>query len=122
MNDHLKVIVPAEEKTDTADHAPDDVNYDDAFFVHPENETVTWIYYNPDSNAGGQYVTNVLSFDEIRAASELYSEPDEFFDYLGSIADQELADIDSEWFKGADEAFRSPSQYQDCTKETMPAY
>lgn len=26
MNDHLKVIVPVEEKTDTTDHAPDDVN------------------------------------------------------------------------------------------------
>ena len=121
MNDHLKVVIPAEERTDTADHAPDDLNYDDAFFVHPENETVTWIYYNPDSTSGGQYVTNVLSFDEIRTASGLHTEPEAFFDYLGSIAHQELADVGSEWFKGADEEFRSPSQYQNCTRETMLA-
>ena len=32
--------------------------YDDAFFIDLVNESVIWMYYNPDSNAGGQYVTN----------------------------------------------------------------
>ena len=78
MNDHLKVsVLPAEEKTVTGENkaqndtetVPDfspKTGYDDAFFIDRDNESVTWMYYNPDSNAGGQYVTNTLSFDEIQ--------------------------------------------------------
>lgn len=59
MNEHLIVKeVPTEERNVTVD-------YNDAFFINQDNATVTWIYYNPDSAAGGQYVTNILNFDEI---------------------------------------------------------
>ena len=51
------------------------------------------MYYNPDSNAGGQYVTNTLSFDEIQQVAREYDSAEDFFDYLGSIANQELADV-----------------------------
>ena len=100
MNDHLRVtVLPAAEKADIGENiAQNDTeteqktDYEDAFFVNREQESVTWMYFNPDSNAGGQYVTNELSFDEIREAAQSHKSADDFFDYLGSIANQTLAD------------------------------
>lgn len=115
MNDHLKVQeIPAEERKA-------DVPYTDAFFVNADNERVVWMYYNPDSTAGGQYVTNTLTFDEIIQAADNNQSPEEFFDYLGSIAKQELADIGTEWFEGAEKEFLEKPDYTDCTSQTMVA-
>lgn len=131
MNDHLKVsVLPAEEKavtgeekaendTENAQDKSPDTGYEDAFFIDRENESVTWIYYNPDSNAGGQYVTNTLSFDEIREAAKEYKVAEDFFDYLGSIANQELADVGTEWFEDAEAEFHKTPDLTDCTPDTM---
>lgn len=90
LNDHLKVnVLPVEEKavigeekaendTETAQNTSPATGYEDAFFIDRDNESVTWIYYNPDSNAGGQYVTNTLSFDEIREAAKEYKTAEDF--------------------------------------------
>ena len=133
MNDHLKVsVLPAEEKTVTGENkaqndtetVPDfspKTGYDDAFFIDRDNESVTWMYYNPDSNAGGQYVTNTLSFDEIKEAAKTHKSADDFFDYLGSIANQTLADVGTEWFEEAENAFSQTPDYTECTPETMEA-
>ena len=91
----------------------------DVFFVDREKESVTWIYYNPDSNAGGQYVTNTLSFDEIQEAAKEYEAAEDFFDYLGSIANQELADVGAEWFEDAEAEFHKTPDFTGCTKESM---
>ena len=93
--------------------------YDDAFFIDLVNESVIWMYYNPDSNAGGQYVTNTLSFDEIQQAAREYDSTEDFFDYLGSIANQELADVGTEWFVDAESQFSEQPDFTDCTKATM---
>lgn len=93
--------------------------YDDAFFINKENESITWIYFNPDSVSGGQYVTNMLSFDEIRKATQDYELADDFFDYLGSIANQTLADVGTEWFEEAENAFRQTPDLTNCSTETM---
>ena len=131
MNDHLKVsVLPAEEKavtgeneaqndTETVQDFSPKTGYDDAFFINRENESVTWMYYNPDSNAGGQYVTNTLSFDEIQQAAREYDSAEDFFDYLGSIANQELADVGSEWFENAESQISEQPDFTDCTKATM---
>ena len=131
MNDHLKVsVLPAEEKTvtgeneaqndtETAQDFSPKTGYDDAFFINRENESVTWMYYNPDSNAGGQYVINTLSFDEIQEAAREYDSAEDFFDYLGSIANQELADVGTEWFEDAERQFLEQPDFTDCTKATM---
>jgi len=133
MNDHLKVsVLPAEEKavtgeneaqndTETVQNFSPKTGYDDAFFINRENESVTWMYYNPDSNAGGQYVTNTLSFDEIQQAAREYDSAEEFFDYLGSIANQELADVGTEWFEDAEREFHKTPDLTDCTSATMEA-
>ena len=133
INDHLKVsVLPAEEKAVTGENkAQNDTEtvqdfspitgYDDAFFIDRDNENVTWMYYNPDSNAGGQYVTNELSFDEIREAAQSHKSADDFFDYLGSIANQTLADVGTEWFEEADNAFKQTPDLTGCTSATMEA-
>ncbi len=133
MNDHLKVsVLPAEEKavtgeneaqndTETVQDFSPKTGYDDAFFINRENESVTWMYYNPDSNAGGQYVTNTLSFDEIQQVAREYDSAEDFFDYLGSIANQELADVGTEWFVDADREFHRTPDLTDCTSATMEA-
>ena len=77
------------------------------------------MYYNPDSNAGGQYVINTLSFDEIQEAAREYDSAEDFFDYLGSIANQELADVGTEWFEDAERQFLEQPDFTDCTKATM---
>lgn len=133
MNDHLKVsVLPAEEKfvtgeneaqndTETVQDFSPKTGYDDAFFIDRDNESVIWMYYNPDSNAGGQYVTNTLSFDEIQQAAREYDSAEDFFDYLGSIANQELADVGTEWFVDADREFHRTPDLTDCTSATMEA-
>ena len=133
INDHLKVsVLPAEEKAVTGENkAQNDTEtvqdfspitgYDDAFFIDRDNENVTWMYYNSDSNAGGQYVTSTLSFDEIKEAAKTHKSTDDFFDYLGSIADQTLADVGTEWFEEAENAFSQTPDYTECTPETMEA-
>ena len=133
MNDHLKVsVLPAEEKAVTGENEVQNdtkavqnfspkTGYDDAFFIDRDNESVIWMYYNPDSNAGGQYVTNTLSFDEIQQAAREYDSAEDFFDYLGSIANQELADIGTEWFEDADREFHRTPDLTDCTSATMEA-
>lgn len=144
MNDHLKVEVPqsvirteleAREnaKTDTPinsllrDYTGDQLkeivqehSYTDAFFINKENESVYWMYYNPDSTAGGQYVTNTLTFEEIRDVFA-NTDPEDFFDELGSIAEQELADVGSPWFQEAEDNFNGEPDLTDCTEQTRAA-
>ena len=129
MNDHLRVtVLPAAEKADIGENiAQNDTeteqktDYEDAFSINREQESVTWMYFNHDSNAGGQYVTNELSFDEIREAAQSHKSADDFFDYLGSIANQTLADVGTEWFEEADNAFKQTPDLTDCTSATMEA-
>ena len=109
----------AQNDTETVQDFSPKTGYDDAFFIDRDNESVTWMYYNPDSNAGGQYVTNTLSFDEIQQAAREYDSAEDFFDYLGSIANQELADVGTEWFEEAESQFSQQPDFTDCTKATM---
>ena len=131
LNDHLRVTsLPAEEKavakenisensTKTEKNYAPNTSYDDAFFLDDESQTVTWMYYNPDSNSGGQYVTNTLSYDDVIEAARQYEGAGDFFDYLGGIAKQELADVGTEWFAQAEEQFKQTPDFTDCTKATM---
>ena len=131
LNDHLRVTsLPAEEKavaqenisensTEIEQNFAPNTSYNDAFFLDDESQTVTWMYYNPDSNSGGQYVTNTLSYDDVIEAARQYEGVGDFFDYLGGIAKQELADVGTEWFTQAEEQFEQTPDFTDCTKATM---
>ena len=109
----------AQNDTETVQDFSPKTGYDDAFFIDRDNESVIWMYYNPDSNAGGQYVTNTLSFDEIQQAAREYDSAEDFFDYLGSISNQKLADVGTEWFEEAESQFSQQPDFTDCTKATM---
>lgn len=93
--------------------------YDDAFFVDHEGKRVTWMYYNPDSIEGGQFVNNEVSFLQILEAAEKESNVEEFFCCLGSIAYQTLEDIGTVEFEAEKNAFFQEPTLKDLTEETM---
>lgn len=113
----LSTELPESEHKDAAP----ETEYNDAFYINSENGSVTWMYYNPDSVAGGQYVTNILSFEEILDTVQKCTSTDDFFDYLGSIASQTLADIGTEWFGEAEREFCRTPDLTDLTTDTMKA-
>lgn len=51
----------------------------DVFFVNRANNTVKWIYFNPDSDAGGQFVISQISFNNIIQAAAECNNCIEFF-------------------------------------------
>ena len=60
-----------------------------------------------------------ISFGDIQQAAQENKSADEFFDYLGSIARQELADVGTEWFADAERRFKDAPTLTNCTPETM---
>lgn len=101
---------------------PLDANYTDAFFVNDGSDNVEWVYYNPDGNDGkGQFVNNLITYEDILKAAELHTDEKGFFDYLGSIAKQTLSDYGTKEYKEDYEYFHSAVDLTDCTKETMQA-
>ena len=112
LNDHLKKSVDLEPKT----------AYKDAFYVYPEKDMVVWIYFNPDANAGGQYVSNYLKFDDIASAMENRDDSDDFFDALSEYAEVELTDAGTPNFAIVDKNFKTKTPtLTDCTEATMQA-
>ena len=108
---------PSVEITETLD-----TNYTDAFFVNDGSNNVEWVYYNPDGNNGkGQFVNNLITYEDILKAVELHTGEKEFFDYLGSVAKQTLSDYGTKEYKDDYEYFHSAVDLTDCTKETMQA-
>ena len=124
QDDYVKAIQEAgfgEYLNEAVEEKETATDYEDVFFVDKENKTVTWMYYNPDSNAGGQYVINTTTFDEVEEAAQKHKSTDDFFDYLGNIANQTLADVGTEWFEEADNAFKQTPDLTGCTSATMKA-
>ena len=122
QDDYVKAIQEAgfgEYLNEAVEEKETATDYEDVFFVDKENKTVTWMYYNPDSNAGGQYVINTITFDEVKEAAQKHKSADDFFDYLGSIANQELADVSTEWFEDAEAEFHKTPDLTDCSPATM---
>ena len=97
------------------------VAHDDVFFIDNTKQCVTWMYYNPDSTASGQYVTNNVQFEDVFTASENYKNPDDFFNFLEENCHQELADKGTAFFDSAKAEFENAPDYIGCTKETMNA-
>ena len=85
------------------DEIPDDV---DKFYVNHEMENVTWIRYNSDNDAGGQFVCTYMSFDDIFDAME-HNDP---MEYLTENCGQEFLDRGAEGFDGVAEEFMTDSE------------
>lgn len=96
----------------------------DAFWVFPEERIAFEAYYNPDCNAGGQFVFCSFSFKTIMQAEE-YADgnKDAFFDYLDTMCLQECVDIteDLDIVEDAASQFHDKADYEGCTIETMEA-
>lgn len=100
----LKAAVSAIEKTAlNSDEIPSDI---DKFYVDKNTESVTWVSYNPESSAGGQFVYTYMSFDDIFEAME----KDDPFEYLRENCRQEVLDRGAEGFEEAAEKFKTESQ------------
>jgi hypothetical protein len=88
---------------------------EDKFYVDRENGIVRWLYYNPDSDAGGQYVENVFDYALIREADDA----EDFFDHIGSRCKQYLIDVGTDDFANYDALFKTvPGDFEDCTEAT----
>lgn len=86
-----------------SDEIPSDI---DKFYVDKNTESVTWVSYNPESSAGGQFVYTYMSFDDIFEAME----KEDPFEYLRENCRQEVLDRGAEGFEEAAEKFKTESQ------------
>ena len=100
----LKAAVSAiENPVLNSDEIPSDI---DKFYVDKNTESVTWVSYNPESSAGGQFVYTYMSFDDIFEAME----KEDPFEYLRENCRQEVLDRGAEGFEEAAEKFKTESQ------------
>ncbi len=117
MNDHLKVkVLPAEEITD---------NTKVRISLDSGNDLVHWIYFNPDANAVGQYVSGDLSFTVFEELIEQYDianhpeNTDRFVADLEEMSDQFLADINTPFFMEAENDYEMDCDYTEFTPENI---
>ena len=92
---------------------------EDKFYINAQEERFTWIYYNSDGEAGGQYAINELTFAQI---TELSSAPnaDDFFEDANAVCKQHIVDAGTPDFAETERLFDSDTHdYTDCTEETM---
>ncbi len=113
MNDHLKVKdIPAKEITD---------NTKVRISLDSGNDLVHWIYFNPDANAGGQYVSGDLSFsvfEELIDQYDIANHPENterFVADLEEMSDQFLADINTPFFMEAENDYEMDCDYTEFT-------
>lgn len=73
---------------------------DEWYYNDLEGRRMLGVYYNPDSNAGGQFVEMYISYDMImQAARESGFDEERFFESLNERSQAELVDIDTIEFK-----------------------
>jgi len=111
--------VVQKEKLDAL-YAENPIGSNDWFYHHPDTMTFEAVYFNPDSNAGGQYVIMTLPYELIKEAFEETSDTPSFFEYLEEQASTQLVDIDSEDFRSAMEAYKQqPADIIGRTDDTL---
>ena len=122
MNDHLKVKKLPPEKEIVFDPNTTPIEDDDYYFHRPGMGEFEAIYYNPDSNAGGQFVVLHIPYELIAEAKENSNSVNEFYEYLDSKANTELIDVGTQEFSDYLEAYAEPEpDYIGRTEETMQA-
>lgn len=99
LNDHLLVEVSsAEERTESPNTTP--IGDDDYYFNRPDRQMFEAVYYNPDANAGGQFVVMQLPYELIQEARDKSGTTEEFFEFLDSAAYTELIDLGTPEYDG----------------------
>ena len=116
LNDKLLVVVEEKETPDNTQMRISLNSGDD--FVH-------WIYFNPDSAAGGQYVSGDLSFNVFEELIEDYDianhpeNTEKFVSDLEEMSDQFLADIRTPYFMEAENDYEMDCDYIEFTTDNI---
>ena len=80
------------------------------------------MYYNPDSNAGGQYVTNIINFNKLAKISSVNRSVDDYFNtQISSSCIQFLSDIGTENYREDEKIFYDNPDFVNTTYTTMQA-
>lgn len=116
LNDHLLQVV---EQT-----LPPD-NTETRIALDTDREKVYWIYFNPDSTAGGQYVSGELDFNVFKELIDQYDienhpeNAEQFTADLEEMSDQFLADINTPFFAEAANEYEGTNEYAGFTSENI---
>ena len=112
--------VVRQEKLDAL-YAENPIGDDDWFYHHPDRMAFEAVYFNPDSNAGGQYVIMTLPYELIPDAVEQTNKVESFFEFLEERASYtELVDITDEDFRATMESYRiRPADFIGRSAEVM---
>ena len=119
LNDRYLQVVETEPPGPAAElpSYPSDV---DKIFVDTASQTVTWIYFNPDSASGAQFIENILTFEQFRDFYDAYgSDREQFLESINEAADQWLADINTPFFATAQAEYESEPSCVNFTEETI---
>ena len=88
-------------------------------------DAVYWIYYNPDADEGGQYVSGNLAFSVFEELVEQYDianhpeNAEKLFSDLEEMSDQFLADINTPFFLEAEDNYELECDYIEFTPENI---
>ena len=121
MND--KYLQPVEDVTEPAAETQD--NEKIRISLDSGRDLVHWIYFNPDSDAGGQYVSGDLDFSVFEELIEQYDienhpeNADKFFSDLEEMSDQFLADINTPFFLEAESDYEMDCDYIEFTPKNI---
>lgn len=116
LNDHLLQVV---EQTPTPDNTETKIALD------TDREKVYWIYFNPDSTAGGQYVSGDLDFNVFKELIDQYDienhpeNAEQFTADLEEMSDQFLADINTPFFAEAENEYEGTTEYTGFTPQNI---
>lgn len=116
LNDRLLQVV---EELPVADNTKARISLDTG------SNKVHWIYFNPDADAGGQYVSGDLDFSVFEELVEQYdiaNHPENDADFrndLEEMSDQFLADINTPFFMEAENDYEMDCDYVEFTPENL---
>jgi hypothetical protein len=95
---------------------------DTKFYFNDNTERVTMVYYNPDSEAGGQLVSNELYLCDLKETLTERENLEEFWELFYERAGCYLTDIDAAEFESAARHFvEEPCDIRGQSRETIAA-
>lgn len=94
---------------------------EDRFFVNLETNYIEWMYYNPDSNVGGQYVINQFTLEHIMDALLKYPKGtvEVIFDHIGQNCKQYLADVGTPFYRQCKNRYENDAIAKGISVETF---
>ena len=127
LNDHLRK--ESIEQMDEMSEPSESHQREAHIYVDTDGEKLIWLYYNPDAESGGQFVTSSLAFKMFKEAYDDFSENggdwsnkaarENFINRIGEMADQRLADVNTPFFTEAEAFYEEEPDYIGFTSENI---